>query len=258
MGIYDNENSVQKSFDIEALPEDLLQSQWAEFIELKKVITEIFDRFKRPVSILDIGVGDCRVPKHLCGIKEIWEKIGAYHGIDNAAACLNISNSFISKLNISDKVQVSLLEADDIKLLHKKFDIIICTWFTPGNFNPESFSFENYDPANDRLDLSENERFSKIFRDAYDLLNEGGEIILGACYINKNETRLKQENFYRLLGMNVITDAQDSFTATKENFWSQRFTRDKIIRYCSFARAENISFQPLDTYEFAMQVRIKK
>jgi len=46
----------------------------AEFIELKKVITEIADRKNYPVSILDIGVGNARIPMHLCGIKDIWDK----------------------------------------------------------------------------------------------------------------------------------------------------------------------------------------
>ena len=34
--MYDNENTVQKSFDTGFLTEELLQAQWAEFIELKK------------------------------------------------------------------------------------------------------------------------------------------------------------------------------------------------------------------------------
>ncbi len=36
MEMYNNENTVQKSFDIDFLPEELLQAQWAEFIKLKK------------------------------------------------------------------------------------------------------------------------------------------------------------------------------------------------------------------------------
>ena len=60
------------------------------------------------------------------------------------------------------------------------------------------------------------------------------------------------------MGMTVITDAQDTFTATREKIWSQRFTREKLEHYLSFVHPRNIICTPLDTYDFAMQVRIKK
>ncbi|MEP6711363.1 MAG: methyltransferase domain-containing protein [Ferruginibacter sp.] len=258
MSIYQTENSVEKSFDEDFIPEEQLQAQWSEFIEFKKVIAEISALQKRPVSILDIGIGSARVVKHLCGIAEIWNSIAAYHGIDNAAACLAISNKVIKDQNIGDKVSVSFLEANDLNTLDKKYDIIITTWFTPGNFYPDNFSFETYKESGNKLDLSKNEKFEKIFSAAYDLLNPGGEIVLGSCYLDNTRTRKKQELFYKKLGMNVITDAGDSFTATKEKFWSQRFTKEKIQNYFSFVPPENIIYTPLDTYDFALQVRIKK
>ncbi|MBY0476590.1 MAG: hypothetical protein K2Q24_03025 [Chitinophagaceae bacterium] len=57
--------------------------------------------------------------------------------------------------------------------------------------------------------------------------------------------------------MTIITDELDSFTATKEGFWSQRFTTEKLLRYLSFANAENVIITPLDTYRYAVQVRVK-
>lgn len=48
------------------------------------------------------------------------------------------------------------------------------------------------------------------------------------------------------MGITIITDGKDSFTATKKRFWLQRFTREKI------------SFTLLDTYNYAIQVLIKK
>ena len=258
MSIYDTENSVQHTFDENFIPEEQLQTQWAEFIELKKIITKLSAINQRPVSILDIGVGDARVVKHLCGIQEIWDCISSYHGIDNAEACLAISNKVITGLNIQDKASVSFLEAHQLNTVATKYDMVITTWFTAGNFYPENFSFETYKESAVKLDLTNNERFEKIFGDAYNLLNPGGEIVLGACYIDNDTTRKKQEAFYKKLGMTVITDAQDTFTATKEKFWSQRFTKEKLQTYFSFIAPEKISCTPLDTYDFAMQVRIKK
>jgi hypothetical protein len=258
MSIYDTENSVEKSFDKDFIPEEQLQAQWAEFIELKKVINELSFIKKRAISILDIGIGSARIVKHLCGIKEIWDCIASYHGIDNAAACLAISNKVIKELNIHDKVSLSFLAAHQLSTLNKSYDAIIITWFTAGNFYPDDFLFEIYHHSGKRIDLSKNEKFQQIFYDAYQLLNPGGEIIIGSCYIDNDSTRKKQEAFYKKLGMQIITDAQDSFTATKENFWSQRFTKEKLQNYLSFVAPENIIYTALDTYDFAMQVRIKK
>jgi hypothetical protein len=258
MSIYDSENSVQQSFDENAIPEEQLQTQWAEFIELKKVIADLYVNNKKSISVLDIGIGDGRIVKHLSGIKEIWECIGLYDGIDNAVPCLAISTKLINDLKIQDKVKLSYLEAHHLDTVAEKYDLIITTWFTAGNFYPQDFPFETYRETGKRIDLSENKRFEKIFFDAYNLLNPGGEILIGSCYIDNDNTRKKQEAFYKKMGMTVITDSLDTFTATKEKFWSQRFTKEKLQHYLSFATPEKIIYTPLDTYDFAMQVRIKK
>ncbi len=161
-------------------------------------------------------------------------------------------------MNIQDKVSVKFLEANDLNKLDKKFDVIIITWFTAGNFYPDNFPFETYKTSGKRIDLSKNERFHQIFSDAYNLLHNGGEIVIGSCYIDNENTRKKQESFYKKIGMEIITDEEDSFTATKQKFWSQRFTKERLQTYLSFVDPGNIVCTPLDTYDFAMQVRIKK
>lgn len=258
MAMYDNENTVRASFDLNYISEYLVQAQWAEFIELKKVITEIAGRNKRPVTILDIGIGNARIPKHLCGINDIWDKVAFYDGTDNAMACVDISKSEIEKLNIGDKVTAHYFDAANLDKWHKKYDMVISTWFTPGNFHPDDFPFDSYKNSEKKLDLTTNEKFTCIFRNAYDLLNAGGEVVIGACYLDNKATRLKQEESYLKMGMTLITDENDSFTATKEKFWSQRFTKEKMFSYLSFIPEEKFTFTALDTYEYAMQVRIRK
>ena len=258
MGIYDTVDSVIRSFDKDFIPEEQLQAQWAEFIELKKIITEQFNLQNRRISILDIGIGSARIPKHLCGIPEIWDMIEFYDGIDNAIPCINISEKTIADLNIGNKVSVHFLEADQINSLNKKYDLIITTWFTGGNFYPENFSFEKYKESGVKLDLNKNERFEKVFSLAYQLLSPNGEIVIGSCYLDNDNTRKKQEAFYKKIGMTIITDAHDEFTATLEKFWSQRFTKERMFNYFSYVSPEKILFTPLDTYDYAMQVRVKK
>ncbi len=258
MAMYDNANTVEKSFDLTYISEHLIQAQWAEFIELKKVIVELATAKNAPISILDIGVGNARIPMHLCGINEIWEMIASYDGTDNAQACIDIANKNIADYQIQNKVNAFLFEATASSNMQKKYDLVVCTWFTPGNFYPENFSFETYKNAGEILDLTKNEKFETVFSAAYNVLNENGALLLGACYIDNDGTRLKQEASYNKMGMTVITSDKDSFTATKEGFWSQRFTKEKLLAYLHFADSQKIIFTALDTYNYAMQVKILK
>lgn len=255
--MYDNENTVQKSFDADFLTEPLLQAQWAEFIELKKIITELYNAKGKPISILDIGIGNARVPRHLCGIEEIWEMIEIYDGTDNARACVDISLTVLEELHIGDRVHVFLYDAMNLDRWDKKYDLIITSWFTAGNFYPDNFPFDSYKSLGKKMDLSKNEKFTKIFQQAFSLLSPGGEVVIGSCYIDNDATREKQESSYKKAGMTIITNEKDSFTATEERFWSQRFTKEKLCNYLNFVDSEKIIFVPLDTYDYAMQVRIK-
>jgi hypothetical protein len=257
MAMYDNENTVRTSFDLDFISEYLIQAQWAEFVELKKVITEISEKNNAPITILDIGVGNARIPHHLSGISEIWERVKQYDGTDNARGCIDISNKEIERLNISDRVSAHFFEASHLDKWTKKYDLVITTWFTAGNFYPDGFPFDTYKDSGNKYDMTNNPKFTGIFKNAYGLLNAGGEVVIGACYIDNNATRLKQEQSYRKMGMTVITDKTDSFTATREGFWSQRFSREQLYNYLPFAEPSRIHFTPLDTYDYAMQVRIK-
>jgi SAM-dependent methyltransferase len=258
MEMYDNPDTVERSFDLNYISEYLIQAQWAEFIELKKVITELANKKKAPISILDIGIGNGRVAMHLAGIREIWGNIALYDGTDNAEACVEITKKNMAALNLHNKVSAYFIDAKKLGDWQKKYDLVITTWFTAGNFYPDDFPFETYKDSDQRLSLDTNKNFTAIFSNAYNLLLDGGEVVIGACYKDNEETRKKQEASYLKMGMNIITNPADSFTATKERFWSQRFTKSKLISYLSFVKPEKISFTNLDTYEYAMQVRIKK
>ncbi|MBX9782065.1 MAG: hypothetical protein K2X48_02120 [Chitinophagaceae bacterium] len=258
MAMYDNDNTVKASFDLSYITEYLQQAQWAELIELKKVITRLYKQKQAPIRIFDIGIGNARVPKHLSLIHEIWEMVEVYDGIDNAEACVTLSTAAAKELQITDKVTATLFDAIKLNEWPQKYDLVLCTWFTPGNFYPDGFDFKHYMKDGKRLSLEQNPNFVKVFKGAYQLLNDGGELVLGATYIHNDATRIKQEEAYTKMGMHIITDKQDSFTATKEGFWSQRFTNEQLMRYLSFAPGQNIHFIPLDTYEYAQQVLIKK
>lgn len=258
MAMYDNKEIFNKSWDYNYLSEELIQAQWAEFVELKKVITTLYKKNKKPLAILDIGIGSARIPQHLCRIPEMWTMIDSYDGTDNAQDCVILATQTAKDLKITNKLKIYSIDATHLDKWANKYDLILITWFTAGNFYPKNFPFKSYRPTVEPYDLSNNKKFELIFKNLYNLLKEEGEIVLGACYVDNDATRQKQERSYAKMGITIITDKNDSFTATKEGFWSQRFTKDKIFKYLHFIKPEKITFKPLDTYNYAMQVRIKK
>jgi len=253
--MYDKTKHVEDTFNESNMPEYLLQAQWSEFIELKKVVTELYNKKGSPLIILDVGIGDARILKHIVGIKEIWNMIEHYDGIDIAQNCISISKKVIKDLKIEKKVGVNLLDAVKLNNLKKKYDLIISTWFTVGNFYPFDFSFKNFRPG---YDMSTNDKFTIILKQAYDLLKPKGELVIGSMYIDNEETKKHQEDTYKFWDWEIITDERDCFTATKEGWWSQRFTKQRIYNYLNFIPKNKISFIPLDTYDYAMMIRIKK
>ena len=255
MEMYDDKQHVEDTFNQDNFSEYLLQAQWSEFVELKKAISLLYKQKKSPLEVLDIGIGDARVLKHLVGINELWGIIGHYYGIDVAQNCIDISNKVINDLGIIGKAKVSLLDAVNLNQLARKYDLIISTWFTAGNFYPFSFKFDSFVPG---YNMSTNDKFTMIFKQAYEMLNEGGQIIIGSMYVDNQDTRKKQEDSYRKFGWKVITDERDCFTATDKGWWSQRFTPQRVQEYLNFIPKEKISFVPLDTYDYAMMVVINK
>jgi len=253
--MYDNPKHLDDTFTESNLLEYLLQAQWAEFVELKKIILEVYNKKKSALRILDIGIGDSRILKHLVGLKEIWEMIEKYEGIDIAQNCIDASNKVIKDLGVENKVSVKLMNAMNLDELNEKYDLIICTWFTAGNFFPTKFDFKTFKPG---YDMSTNDKFTTIFEKAYDLLNENGEVVIGSMYVDNEETRKKQEDSYVNFGWEVITDEKDCFTASSEGWWSQRFTKERVFDYLKNIPKSKFSFIPLDTYDYAMMVRIKK
>jgi SAM-dependent methyltransferase len=256
MNIYDSAEKINTTFDPAFIPEEQLQTQWSELIQIKKAIHDLYLRKHKKLSILDIGVGTGRILKHLSRIPETWNCINSYTGIDNNHNCLSLARQNINEWNLGHKVSLQHMPAGDIQRLEKKFDIIMTTWFTPGNFYPADFDFAGYDPRKKRLSLKKNPAFTSLWRSARKMLKKNGMVILGSCYHQNEATRKKQEHFYKQCGMTVITDAGDTFTATREGFWSQRFTPGLLKKYLKGAGYSKIKKIDLDEYDFAFQAQL--
>jgi len=243
-----------------------VQAQWAELVALKRIIGDVYRLLRRPLTIFDIGIGESRLPLLLSQVAT-WSKIAKYVGIDNAQTCIQDSKQNIARAGIADKVQVALFDATRLgcnyhEILSSKFDLAVCTYFTAGDFKPGEISIRP--KANglmrdyDAQALMPNRSFVAVFKGASDLLKDGGKVVIGSVYCDNDFTRKIQEGFYRACGMTVITSAEDLFTATREGFWSERFSDSRIYDYLSWVSRKKIGIIPLDDYDFARMIVIDK
>ena len=119
MNIYDSEEKISSTFSPDFIPEEQLQTQWSELIQIEKAIYKLHKLKKKRISILDIGVGTGKIIKHLSGIPEVWNCIEHYTGIDNNDNCLSLAQQNINEWKLTDKVSIIRLEAKDIGNLKK-------------------------------------------------------------------------------------------------------------------------------------------
>lgn len=244
-----------KNFD--NLPEEMLRSQKAELALIKEIIRELSNSLGRTLRVLDIGVGNGRFLRELAEDAEVWSEVESYHAIDVADKCIDTTTALIRDEGIQ-KVGIQKLDAVDLDKLDGSFDLIISTWFTVGNFYPEDFPFKDYEPGSYGMD--ENPKFTDIMNKAYNLLEQGGEIVVGSMYVDNDDTRVTQERIYvDTWDWEIISGPEDPFCATSSKWWSLRFTEDIFKRYVSpFADSDQVTFVALDQDDFAMLGRVRK
>lgn len=247
---------ARRTLDPNYMTPYLKRARYAEFVELKKVITEVAKRRESLVDILDIGVGEAIIPVELART-EIWKCIHKYIGIDNSDLSLRGARKNVREYNLSDKVDIRKRDARFLNSRHYsigRYDLVICTYFTAGDFKPPKLDYSK--PKIDEDDISNiaNE-FERVFRHAYYLLKPKGELVLGSVYIDNPTTALRQRQFYEKCGMKIIGNTT-VFTATDKGFWSLRFTEEMIKDLFCFVIPEKIQFTHLDDDDFAMMIRI--
>jgi SAM-dependent methyltransferase len=244
-----------------------VQAQWAELTKLKENIAEVYNLRRRPLMIFDIGIGYARIPLLLSDVPT-WNKLALYVGIDASQSCVAQARRRCSAKGILDKVRIFRFDAKNLNKSSSKFlkgneyDLVLCTYFTAGNFRPKEVKLQTKE--NGRINdydigvLKPNKDFVAVFRETYDLLRESGRIVIGSLYFDNSFTRKIQEDFYKGCGMTVIISSKDAFTATREGFWSERFDQSKIYNYLSWIPKDRIDIISLDDYSFAFMVVIHK
>jgi len=208
LGEYESE-SVKKTLDDSYVPSSILNARKVQ----DKMIRDRFEG--KDLSIADIGCGDGYHGEIFGPASKL------YHGFEISSDMAEQSRNRWKGIKNS---KVFEGDASTMKLKPNTYDIVWSLYFTPGNFRQEFSDLSLYDDAY----LDANPAFIGIIDCFYKALKKDGKIFL-CVYKDIPKTEAMQREFYTTTGQTVITPLGSRFVATKEHFWSVRWTERSML-----------------------------
>lgn len=236
---YENAN-VQKTLVDVYVPPCILDARKKQDVILR-------ERFEgKNLAIADIGCGDgyhgeIFAPDAKC-----------YHGFEISSEMAHKTRSRWEKNGLKNTA-VFEGDAGRTPLKPNTYDVAWSLYFTSGNFRD---SFPDISEYTEEY-LNQNPAFIRIIRNFYQALKPGGKLFL-TVYKDKPETEAAQHKFYGDTGQQIITPLGSRFVATKDNFWSVRWTKESMLsnlQACGIL-PEQVKFNELN--EIAWMVEITK
>src|SRR5262249_60289114 len=120
--------------------------------------------------------------------------------------------------------QIFVADVAEVDLKDEFYDVVLCLYFTPGNFRDRSDDLSLYSEAY----LNRNRQFIRIMSRFYRAMKIGGSMFL-TIYKDTPEAEAAQIDFYENTGQHVVTPPGSRYVATAEGFWSARWTRDSML-----------------------------
>ena len=170
-----------------------------------------------PYKIADIGCGNGYHAVMLASVSLL------YHGFEISPAIAETAQSQWQKENI-DNAQIFLGNAAEAPLNNEFYDLVLCLYFTPGNFRDRSDDLSLYSDAY----LDRNPQFIRVVSHFYRAIKIGGSMFL-TIYKDTPEAEAAQIDFYENTGQHVVSAPGSRFVATAEGFWSARWTRESML-----------------------------
>jgi SAM-dependent methyltransferase len=203
--------AVKRSLESSYCPEPIRQARERQ----DKLLSE---RLRpSPYKIADVGCGNGYHAVRFAPVSLL------YHGFEIAPAMAETARALWQKEKI-DNAQVFLGDVAEVELEDEFYDVVICLYFTPGNFRDQSDDLGLYSDAY----LDRNPRFIRVVSRFYQALKSGGSMFL-TIYKDVPEAEAAQIDFYEHTGQHVVTPPGSRFVATAEGFWSVRWTQTSII-----------------------------
>jgi SAM-dependent methyltransferase len=147
----------------------------------------------------------------------------SYHGYEIAPETAKIARDSWQQEGL-DNAELFLGNVAESSLDDRIYDLVLCLYFTPGNFREPSDDLGMY--TDEYLDR--NPVFIAIFSKFYQALVPGGQMFL-TVYKDVPETEAAQFDFYKHTGQTVITPPGSRFVATAQGFWSARWSQASLL-----------------------------
>ena len=198
-----------------------------------------------PYKIADIGCGNGYHAVMLAPVLLL------YHGFEISPAMAETAQSQWRKENI-DNAQIFLGNAAEAPLNNEFYDVVLCLYFTPGNFRDQSDDLSLYsDPYLDR-----NPQFIRVVSHFYRAMKICGSMFL-TIYKDTPEAEAAQIDFYENTGQHVVTAPGSRFVATAEGFWSARWTRDSMLSNLSECgiSPDRVMFNDLNAIAWLVEIK---
>jgi SAM-dependent methyltransferase len=170
-----------------------------------------------PYKIADIGCGNGYHAVMLAPVSLL------YDGFEISPAIAETARANWRKENI-DNAQIFVGDVAEVGLKDEFYDVVLCLYFTPGNFRDRSDDLSLYSDAY----LDRNPQFIRVVSHFYRAMKIGGSMFL-TIYKDTPEAEAAQVDFYENTGQHVVTPPGSRFVATAEGFWSARWTRDSLL-----------------------------
>lgn len=175
-----------------------------------------------------------------------------YHGFEISPAIAETALARWREKNI-ENAEVFVGDVTEVKLEDGFYDVVVCMYFTPGNFRDVSDDLSLY--TDEYLDR--NPGFIRVISRFYQALKSGGSMFL-TIYKDVPEAEAAQFDFYENTHQVVVTDCGSRFVATAEGFWSARWTQDSMLSNLSECGISSDRVVFTDLNAIAWLVEIKK
>jgi len=198
-----------------------------------------------PYKIADIGCGNGYHAVVLAPVSLL------YHGFEVSTTMAETARALWQKENI-DNAQIFVGDAAGVDLEDEFYDVVLCLYFTPGNFRDRSDDLSLYTGAY----LDRNPQFIRVMSRFYIAMKIGGSMFL-TIYKDVPEAEAAQIDFYENTGQHVVTPAGSRFVATAEGFWSARWTRDSLLSNlieCGIS-PDHVMFNDLNAIAWLVEIK---
>ena len=198
-----------------------------------------------PYKIADIGCGNGYHAVMLAPVSLL------YHGFEISPAIAETARANWGKENI-DNAQIFVGDVAVVDLKDEFYDVVLCMYFTPGNFRDRSDDLSLYSDAY----LDRNPQFIRVMSRFYIALKISGSMFL-TIYKDVPEAEAAQIDFYENTGQHVVTPPGSRFVATAEGFWSARWTRDSVLSNlieCGIS-PDNVVFNDLNAIAWLVEIK---